>query len=344
MTAEGRSPDGAGEPAAVATLARRLLAAALLVALPGAPVVLASTLGFDAVCAPWMLGAIVGLIGTMTSARLAVALCAIAGAASTVGALLHPYPVLGGLFMALLAGYAALTARRGVHSPVLMVPLVVGFAVADPTVALADRGLVANAFVTGAVLTLGGLWAVCAWLLLAGKVPKVPPRPFSRGIATVYAAVMAAVMGVSTWAVLTWAPGHTGAWLLMSLIVVLQPDPDATLARSFGRMVGTVIGVVIAAAVAFFVTSFTLLLVIGLVLLLVALALRFDLKQPYWVYVSFLTPAVVFFDSGSRGVAAIEEARLGATLLAGAVAVVLAFAIRTIAERRDSYAPVASGA
>jgi hypothetical protein len=316
--------------------AKGLRAVALLVALPGAPVVLASILGFDAMAAPWMLGSIVGLIGAMTSARLAVALSVIAGAASVVGALLHPYPVLGGLFMALLAGYAALTARRGVHSPVVMVALAVGFAVADPTLMLADVNDAANAFAAGAVVALGGLWAVCVWRVLARKVPKVPPSPFSAGIATIYAIVMATVMGVTTWAVLTWAPGHAGAWLLMSLIVVLQPDPDATLARSFGRMVGTVIGVFLAAVISYFVTSITLLLLVGLVLLFVSLALRFGGKGPYWVYVAFLTPAVVFFDSGSGGIPATEKARLWATLLAGAVAVVLAFAIRTIADRRAS--------
>jgi uncharacterized membrane protein YccC len=72
----------------------------------------------------------------------------------------------------------------------------------------------------------------------------------------------------------------------MTLIVVIQPDPQATLSRSLARMTGTVVGVGLAAAISSVLTSTTVLLVVGLGLLFVALVLRFDQRRPYWVYVS----------------------------------------------------------
>ena len=321
---------GATESAPASSVGRRVRAAALLSAIPATPVIVASLFGIDGATEPFMLGVLVGLVAALMSVKLAVVLSAVAGLTSAVGALLHPYPIAAGVLLGVLSAGAGYAARRGVHSPLLMVPLVTGFAVAEPAVVLADAGTTVNALVLGVVTTIAGLWMVAVWLVLGRRIPTVSPVPISARVAGPYAAVMGVVMGVATWAVLMWVPDHAGAWLLMTIIVVMQPDPGATLAVSVGRMLGTVVGILIAAVVSSFVDSATALIVIGVACYFVALVLRFDLKKPYWMYVALLTPAVVFFDSTTGDIGATEVDRLGATLVGGAVAVAVAFAARTL--------------
>lgn len=322
---------------AKATHGQRIVLIGMLTIALMAPAVLLGISGQSGLASVFVYGGIIAISALFYDPRLAVILSAVAGIAGTIAVLLNPYPLAGAAFFGILTGACALTAKRGIHSPVLMVPVFVSFLlVAPPTVP--PLSTVPAALMTGAVLMLGGLWAAGSARVLLGRPrSEVARKELATSAAAVYGITMGLILGVAAWAVLTYAKYHEGAWLLLTLIILLQPSPHDTFAKSLQRLGGTLAGCLIALVLILIDIPSTLVLVIGGVLIFGALTVRYVLKRPYWEYVTILTPAVILLSSSGTDRVRVAEDRAAFTLIATTVALLVAVAVKAVLVRRAHH-------
>ena len=171
----------------------------------------------------------------------------------------------------------------------------------------------------------GALWAILVFPPLLRKRTFVPPEPNSRFDTIAYTVIITVLCSASTFGVLEWYPGAHGSWLVITLLVITEVGHEETVKRTLARVSGNVVGVAIAAGVASLTDTEAVRLSIGVVLIVVALVIR---QGPhYGVYMAFMTPAVIMFDTASLAdVAKTDAQRLAFTLIAAAL-VLLASAI-----------------
>jgi uncharacterized membrane protein YccC len=191
---------------------------------------------------------------------------------------------------------------------------------------------------SGAVLLLGGLWAAGSARVLMGRPrSEVERKELGTRAATAYAVVMGLILAVAAWAVLTYARYHEGAWLLLTLIILLQPSPHDTFTKSLQRLGGTLAGCLVALVLILINVDSTLALVIGGVLIFGALTVRYVLKRPYWEYVTVLTPAVILLSSSGIDRVRVAEDRAAFTLIAATVALLVAVSVKAVLVRRAHH-------
>jgi hypothetical protein len=308
---------------------RLLLIGLLLIGLMVPPIFL-SMVGQSAFAAPFVYGGAIALIALFHGRQLSLILSVAAGISGLVATLLSPYPVAGGIFFGLLTGAGALSARRGLHSPVLMVPVFIGFTLVAPP-EVSGASLLVIALLAGAALAGGGLWILAVSQVLFGNsVPQREATPIGRATTLTYAALMALTLGVAAWGVMTFIPSHQGAWLLLTLIIVLQPSPHDTLVKSFQRLGGTILGGIVAVALILIGVDSTVALILGGAFLFAAMVVQFVFKRPYWEFVAVLTPAVILMDSPGRDGLQVAEERVGLTLLGGLIAIGIVVVIKAV--------------
>lgn len=308
---------------------KALLLAMVFVALMVPPVVLL-LIGVQGLTSACIYGGMVALVASFYDFRLAAALSLIAGLAAVVAVLLSPYALAGAIFMALIAGGAAFTARQGLHSPVMIVPMFICFMVVSPPEITNVTASVGVAVISGITMAGCGLWVTGAARVVLGASPRLPRKVRPLSVALWYAGVMALVVGAATWTILTYVPTHRGAWLILTLIVVLQPSSHDTLKKTLHRLGGTIAGGLISLVFLVIDLPSAVHLAAAALLLYVALLTRFVLGQPYWLYVLVLTPAIVLVSTHGPDTLDIVTARVEFTLLGGAIAIVIALVAKWI--------------
>lgn len=298
------------------------------------PAVVLLMIGQPGLASAVMYGSAIAVTGLLFNARLGVLLSVIGGAAAAMLTLLHPYPIAGGIAFGTLTAIAALTSLRGVHSAALMVPVFTGFFLTAP---IAISGVTSSAWTAtlcGIALTAGGLWSVgLARLLLGTHLPHLEPKPVTREVSVIYAAVAGVILAVSATLVLVNDPSHAGTWLLLTLLILLQPDPHDTWRKSLQRLGGTLLGGVVAIVFVVLPLPPAVSLTLGALLLFIAFAIRYVLRRPYWQYVAPLTVAVILLDSTTTDRGTIAVDRVGFTLIGGAIAIAVTLVVKAIVER-----------
>ena len=250
-------------------------------------------------------------------------------------------PVAGAGLMAIMCGGVGVSAAWGLHRGMMLVPLFLACVMIAPPVwgsVPVDRN--ATDYLVWSIVIWGGgaLWAALVFPPLLRKMKPIPREPNSRGDTIAYTAIITVLCTLSTLAVLIWQPGSNGAWLIVTLLVITQVGQVDTLKSTTTRVAGTIAGVAVAAVVASLTTNQTVLIGIGLVLMVVALVIRTG--PNYWLYMAFMTPAIVLFSSTSgAGVDTTSEQRLLDTLI-GAALVLLASAITVWWARHQQTHPV----
>lgn len=304
-----------------------------LVLLSGAPAVVLLARGTPIV-QPWMLGLLVGLIGSISSTRLAVIAAPVVGVLCGVGTLLGAWPWSGGLLLAVLAYAAARTAQQGIDAVTMFMMAIIGIAtftrpeLLGPGVRdlpLVDGAAWANAGLLAALITGSALWTILIWTALSRGLPTAPARPVPVESARTYALVAAALVGTAAVLGLALLPPRAGGWVIVTLAVVLRPSVTATRDRARHRVGGTTLGVVVAAALAWLIPWPTATMILAQMLLIIALVVRLDGRIPYWVYAATVAQVVVLSDPVHA--ASTVQQRLGATLLGGAMAMVAAVVV-----------------
>ena len=236
------------------------------------------------------------------------------------------YPALGVMFVVILGGLTGFAAYRGMDAPVFMVSLLVGLTMLNPPALTAEQVSNGVTVTPTYILSLTGVTAAGAiWMFLFmtavyKKLPHPPYVPLHRESAMVYGATLALLTGVAAAVCLTWFPYSLTGWVILTIYVIFRPvyKGDTVVhgmhSRVIHRIIGTVGGVLIAAAVAFVVTNPNVLILIGLVFF-VAAGSRQLRGAPYWQFVIFLTPGVIFMTSSGVHVDHVALVRLLCTII-----------------------------
>jgi uncharacterized membrane protein YccC len=171
---------------------------------------------------------------------------------------------------------------------------------------------------------------------------KVPPLSSWRK-AFVFGITMAIVTGVTMGIVVASGIGHTGAWILLTLLMVAQPAMGQTFRKSLERALGTALGFVMVLAVALLVTDATALLVLGMVFLTLAVYVKLDPRSEYWQFTLFLTTGIVLAEGSGASVLSTDVDRLWASFTGILIALVL-LAIFRLLGVHDKESPAGTGA
>ena len=241
-----------------------------------------------------VLGTVIAVIAVRTFGLAMGALVALFGAlALSFAPLGLNYPAMGTMLMVILGGVCGLATYQGKESPFVMLGMFVGITMVMPnplTVNQLEQGVTVTSdyilILTGLML-LSAIWGfLLGWLLLK-KLPSGPAAPVQREIAMTYGATLSLLGGMAAAVVLTWFPNSAAGWVIDDKIV------HQMRVKAVHRVVGTVIGVAIAGAIAAVLRNPIPLVLLGIICLVIALELRVA-GRPYWQYVIFLTPGVVF--------------------------------------------------
>ena len=317
---------------------KHAVAALVITFVPMLPSLLLAPLGWGEATGPFLLATMAALMASLFAGiRLGLVVTAGLAIAYMLALPAAPSPVWAGLVMAAAALVYGLTARRGLTSMIVTAPVAIAFTIADPPT-LQQGSMLADALVLGLFALLGGLWGTAFGSLLGRKVPrKVPPlSSWSRAVG--FALTMAIVTGVTMGIVVASGIGHTGAWILLTIFLVVQPAMGQTFRKSLERALGTALGFGLTLAAALLVRDQTLLLLMGIVFLTVAVYLKLDPRSTYWQFTTFLTPGIVLAVGSGANVLSLDIDRLGATLVGIAIALGLLVIFRLLGVRDKEVA------
>lgn len=275
-------------------------------------------------------GVAVGFVVTLQARSTRVGLLAVAvmaGLALVSTSVAASTPVAA-VWLGLVGAAYGLSGLRGWHRLTMQMAIWCAYIVVNPLQAAGETKLTrigaVDASLSAALITaLAVLAAGAAMALLAGRVSRSMPAPTTTALprrrAIALAAACGGLLALGTAVVLGADRMVAGEWLLLTVIVLLQPDPGATLRHTAERVAGTLLGVLAAAGLALAIGDSIVLSVLALILMVAAFAVL-QMPRRYWLYVALFTPGLVLLSSPPGEADAVAEARLGFTL-AGAIAV-----------------------
>lgn len=322
--------------ASVSKGAGRVLLLLFLLAIPG---VALSIWVLPEAAGPFVIGTLPAItavthVGSRLASQLAFATALIGGLA----VLVDGSPWLAGVFIGATAAMAARYSRRGLESPVLMVPVVAAYLVTEPAKFQVGEtlspGSIQMASTIALILLLGGLWAALLGWLLLRHLPRPERERTPNAFAVPYAWSVGIASGLATFIAAQWAPGATAAWIVLTVILVIRPTREEMWTKTRDRVLGTLSGGLLAVVVLLVFEAlhapYAIAVTLGLVMLSVAMALQ--PKIPYGKYVFLLTPGIVLLEGAPGDGFATDLARVGFTVLGAVIAVLVALGVRQIAE------------
>ncbi len=320
------------------TVLRRLPVITLLVALLAVPALVAQQVWLPGSAGVFLLGSLPATIAVVVvGAKRALQIAVAAAASGALAAGFSGNAWVGALIIAALAGYGGYSARYGNESPILLVPVIVAFVVISPP-DLADRdGYTLTgwqyAAVVGVSLLIGGVWVAVLGLLLARNLERAQDDPVERPVAIGYGIALALSTGIATFIAAYYFPGSTGAWVVLTILLVMKPRPTDMWRTARHRVGGTLVGALMAAALvigldAVGVSVAAWSTVFGAAFLI--LALSFIRVRPYWQYVTLLTPAIILLKSSGDDTLDLDAQRVLMTIIGTLVALAFAVVVREI--------------
>lgn len=239
-----------------------------------------------------------------------------------------PYAFPAALVLAAAAFWRGYGARLGLHNALLMTVISLGFIVSQPP---KFEGTFSAPVLTG-IVTLSASLYVTLIMYFARKFmhpPALTKLVTARVIA--YSSILAVVIGGVTWCVVHFNLGQGGAWIILTILVVFQPYLGTSFHKAGQRIAGTALGFLLAMVIGLFISSGPWLYVVGVVLFMAAGA-SMMLGKPYWVFVIFLTPAVVLFTSADSTVDQTAVLRLEATSVGVVIIMLVMLALTPFAK------------
>lgn len=323
------------------TVLHRLPSVTALVVLLAIPAILAQQIWLPSSAGVFMLGALPSAIAVVVvGAKRAIQIAVAAALGGAVAAAFAGNAWVGAILIATMAGYGGYSARYGNESPVLLVPVVVSFIVIAPPDLVDRSGTTLTglhyAFVISAALLIGGTWVAIVGLYLARNMERAVDTPVEKSVALGYGIALAASTGLATFVAARYFPGSTGAWVILTILLVMKPRSTDMWRAARHRVGGTLLGAVIAGAlvVGMSVAGIPLeswALVLGAVFLIFALSvLR---VQPYWQFVTFLTPAIILLKSSGDDTLRLDGQRVVMTLIGTLMALAFAVLVREVNHR-----------
>ena len=275
-------------------------------------------------------GVAVGFVVTLQARSRRVGLIAVAlmSALAFVSTLASASTAAGVIWLGLVGVAYGLSGLRGWHRLTMQMAIWCAYIVVNPLQANAASKLSAigpiDLSLTAAVITAAatlGAGVVMAVLVdrIKGASPARPLSPLRPAQAWTFAIACGALLAAGAAIILDVARYPAGEWLLLTVIVLLQPDPRATLRHTLERTAGTFGGVIAAAVLALALGDGPLTSVLALLLMVAAFA-YLQMPNRYWVYVGLFTPGLVLLSAPPDQTDTLAAARLGLTI-AGAIAV-----------------------
>jgi uncharacterized membrane protein YccC len=251
--------------------------------------------------------------------------------------LLHGYPLLGGLFIGAASAYAGWSTRRGVDNVMRFIPVVLCFLLVNPPHQFPAQGALANAAWSTVLMAAASLWLmITAVPLLRSEIPALERQRADVTTAAILAVVMGLVVGACTTVVLLWWPSFDGAWLMLTVLVMVQANTADTMRLSRDRIFGTLLGILVALALSPLERLPIAAMVVGTLFFLASLWALNVARRPYWQFVALLTPAVVILDSPDHDLTRVALDRLAFTVAGIAVAIPTVLLINWLVRRADA--------
>ena len=240
-------------------------------------------------------------------------------------------PWLAAGLMAISAGVVGLLEVRGLSSALALAPISVGFILAQPP---STQTPIPPALLVGLIALVAGLYATLLSMPIQKRIKRPKLKPVTRSRAATYAVVLAAMVAVAAWFVVTFHLGHGGGWLILTIIVLVQPFVQDSFKKTIQRVAGTTIGFVFATIVAEITKTPSVIYVVGIIAMEIAI-LAMLTGRPYWQYVTCLTTAIVLLEGANTSVLDTAVTRLVATIT-GAAAVLAVTAIAQPLAKRSA--------
>jgi hypothetical protein len=238
-------------------------------------------------------------------------------------------PVWAASVLAFAAFMRGLAARVGMHDALIMTVISLGFIAASPAQPISS--LTGPIYV--ALVTLGAaLWATLVMFVLRRRLHARPHDGLDPQRVMAFSFMLALLVGVATWVVVALDLGHTGGWIILTILVVFQPSLGAGFAKAVHRALGTVLGFFVAIVIGLLVPSGPLVYLMGTAFLMAAFMLMLQ-GRPYWLYATVLTPAIVLLESAGSTVERVAEERIVATLIGVAATLIVILAIAPFSTR-----------
>ena len=311
--------------------AKTLVSGSVLMVVAGfAPAFAMGVLGWPSGANTAVLAGLAVFIACMsgTGWRTGAAIAGPFAAFAALGVWVAPSPWVAALvlaFAAFLRGYAA---KVGMHDALMMTVISLGFIVASPP--QSDASVPAPVFV-GLVSLASALWATLVVFLLRTRLRHRHLTKLDPIRVLAFSVTLAFLVGIATWFVVDLDLGHTGGWIILTILVVFQPSLGAGFRKAGERAFGTVIGFVLAIAVGVLVPRGPLVVVAGSVFLMTAFVLLLQ-GRAYWIYAAVMTSAIVLLESAGSTVTRVAEERLAATVAGVALTLTVMLALAPLAK------------
>ena len=311
---------------------RVLLMLGVILAIAMAPGLILTVLGLADGATVSVFAALTALLANLM-AGLRPALLVLAGLAvtSALAIAFDANPWALALISAAYAAGVAMSAERGHQGALILGPVSLAFLVSEPPMTQFESP-VRVLLVLGVTLGAGLLALLVAHLLIPVHLP--PGESVSRSRATTYAVMLAILVGIATWFVVDRDLGHAGAWIVMTILLVVQPYVQDGWHLAIHRALGTILGFLIAVCFGVMSGLPVIIYIAGGIFMYAAIVLKLE-KRPYWQYAAMLTPAVILLEGASGSLTQAAWQRLWATLIGAAAALAMILIVAPL-YRRDA--------
>ncbi len=305
----------------------------------GAPFVVASILWWSGIAVVAIFAVIVGSVATSSDGvKVGAAFSLGFVVLGTAAVAVSGSPLLAAMLVAACAFGIAIAATYSLAATMVFVAMYIPYLVHSPpaTISGGPRGA-GYYFAVAASLAAAGAWGcLLAWYLGRGKPIPAHPAPVSMQNALRGGLLLAVVVGLITFVAIQRLASTEWVWLLLTIFILTKPTPDLNWTMTRARITGTFLGVAGAALIGALGLPPLVMGLLGVIAITVALTLMLE-GRPYWLYASFLTPAVIFFDSASNDTPELALQRLLYTVVGAVFAIALAAAINafSIHEEED---------
>lgn len=299
----------------------RLTGLIILLAGTLSPGIVLSILGMPAAGSAASLGAIGGGIAIISTTRRYAAWASVAmGVSVFLAVSTASISFVTVAVFVLIGAFTGAMNFKGISAAFVFVPICAGFALTQPSV------LTQSALLNGLFLGLVTLGASLVPVLLMGLVstsrPAKPVAAFPRNVVIGYAVNLSFLLGLTSFLTTHFALNHLGAWLILTIAVIVQPSLQATWTKGIQRAGGTLLGFFIAVGVAGSIPLPGLFFAIGNLFIVIAL-IGTGRNRPYWQYAMFLTPGIVLLDGSNESILATADDRLLATIVGALICLVV---------------------
>ncbi|MFM8154703.1 MAG: hypothetical protein ACKOAF_01300 [Actinomycetes bacterium] len=218
----------------------------------------------------WATGAfILGFVALlMGGTGVATYTAFITAIATPVAIVVGGTPIAGAAFMALLCLTLGRMSHYGLHRATLLVPIFMAWMIISPPFWGADKVVdrTDSAFLAWMAITffVGGIVPVVVFPHFLRKLRMPAPKPNPRSESAPYTIVITVLCTSVTYWVLADTKQYAGAWLISTILVLVQVGDVGTVSKTIQRVVGTLLGMLVVSVLVLEVHSLVLLYVIGL--------------------------------------------------------------------------------